>query len=110
MFGRRACTPQRHPEEGWEEVYHRTCIEEAPAWIAERATTLRDGAIRRHSRHAAAPLPSIRRCPQCMYSWKHMATNMFGGDPFSLTFPELPYVDPEFFRAGTGTWRGRPAW
>jgi hypothetical protein len=41
-FGLRAIRPHKKPDETWEECYQRECIDWAPAWIAERATRLRE--------------------------------------------------------------------
>lgn len=114
MFGQRACKPIRRQGETWEDCYRRTCIEEAPAWIATRAKVVMDQEVTRHSRHSTTPYPQIEPCPKCMPQggcWRSIANFMYMGDPFSIKQGYCPYVDPEFFRPGSGTWgRGKPAW
>jgi hypothetical protein len=39
-----------------------------------------------------------------------MATYLYLGDPFAIkTGSMLKAIEPEFFRAGAGTWGGTPA-
>lgn len=113
MFGDRAITPNRRLGESWEATFQRECIDRAPEWIAERAKKCRDSVISAHTRHATTPLPEADSCVTCggnIGSWKNLTTIMFAGDPFSLkTSWILPYVEPEYFRAGSGTWGGGKA-
>lgn len=110
QYGRRAVTPTRRYGETWEQCYQRACIDEAPAWIAERAARLRDMKVAYHARHSTQPLPETQRCSICgSLSWRYLAIHMYGGDPFSLRFGELPYVDPDYFRPGSGKWAGTPS-
>ena len=109
MFGKRSVTPQRQLGETWEECYDRLCVQEAPAWISQRASTLRARMTHTHGQHATVPFPEITTCRTCygnIGSWKAMTTIMYTGDPFSNKAP-LPYVEPEFFRPGAGTWGGK---
>lgn len=114
MFGKRAVTPQRKYGETWEECFHRTCVEDAPEWIAERALHIRDDRLRMHARHSRAPFPEVKACKVCdkgITSWKKMAHVMYSGDPFaSRATVLLDYIEPEFFRPGAGTWGGKPSW
>lgn len=112
MFGRRAVEPLRRHGEIWEETFRRECIDEAPEWIAQRARTVSERVVARHARHSTTALPQITPCPKCglLASWKALAKMMYGGDPFSLKQRYVPYVEPEFFREGAGTWGGKPTW
>lgn len=52
-------------------------------------------------------------CPQCykiIGCWKGLSQVMYMGDPFCIRQKILPYVEPEFFRKGAGTWGGKPTW
>lgn len=112
MFGRRAIEPIRRMGEDWETCFKRECIETAPAWIAERATNVMGHAIRTHAAHSSDPLPQAGACKRCwaVNSWRTIAKNIYMGDPFSLKFSFLSYIEPEFFRPGAGTWgAGKPA-
>lgn len=110
-YGRRVVEPIRALNETWQQCFQRTCIDEAPAWIAERATRARDQQLREHRAHSTEQFPEISACPKCKMtgSWRALAGTMYCGDPFSMK-TKLPYVEPEFFRAGTGTWSGKPTW
>jgi predicted phosphoadenosine phosphosulfate sulfurtransferase len=114
-FGMKAIQPVRRMGEAWEDCYKRTCIQEAPAWIAERATHLSERMLKRHNHHSTAPFPQVERCRICSNpgSWKMMTNAMYMGDPFCIKGridSELPYVEPEAFRKGAGTWEGKPTW
>jgi len=118
QFGRRACSPIRRSGESWEDCYRRTCIEEAPDWIAERAKHAADYYSKRHPVHSTEPFPQVKACPNCpggrsVASWRALASAMWSGDPFCMkvTAIGLPYIEPEFFRPGAGTWGGgKPSW
>ena len=108
-FGKRALTPQRRHGESWEQCFKRTCIEDAPEWIAERAEKVMNMYMVRHTRHASTPFPEVTPCFSCtgnIASWKKMAEAMYNGDCFSMKATSLPQVEPEFFRPGSGTWMG----
>lgn len=114
-FGKRALEPERRSGEAWEATFRRECIEEAPAWIAERATYVMTVLKRVHLRHAGTEeLPESSPCSSChdgIGSWRKMTEVMYSGDPFCLKCNmggSLPYMEPEFFRAGAGTWSGKP--
>jgi len=114
MFGKRAISPQRQKGEGWEQTYKRECIDEAPAdWIKQRAITAMESYTGTHSRHSTTDFPEVNPCKTCqgsIGSWKKLAEAMYNGDPFAFK-TNLPYVEPEFFREGAGTWGGgKPAW
>jgi len=112
-YGRRAVEPVRRLGETWEECFYRTCIEEAPKWIAERAKFMADGAIEFHSHHSTQPFPDVKSCPRCqgkIRSWRILTNALYDGDPFSMHgVSSLGYVEPEFFRPGAGIWDGKPA-
>jgi predicted phosphoadenosine phosphosulfate sulfurtransferase len=112
QFGLRAVTAQRRMGETWRETYERECISNAPDWIAERATSVRDKMLATHSRHATTPFPETDPCYTCsgnLGSWRTMVQAMYLGDPFSMKATFMPYVEPEFFRPGAGYWNGTPS-
>lgn len=110
-YGRRVVIPDRRTDETWQDCYQRTCIDGAPAWIAERSEVARVKVLRRHERHATGPLPQAGKCLNCgvLGSWKALGLTMYLGDPFSVRASFLPYVDPEVFRPGSGRWGGPPS-
>jgi hypothetical protein len=86
-------------------------------WIADRAVFVRDAYVKVHARHSGAPFPEAEPCIHCtgggsISSWKKLTLAMYNGDPYSLKTDGigLPYVEPEFFRKGAGTWGGKPTW
>lgn len=113
-FGARAVTPLRRYGETWQDCFIRECITQAPApWIAERATQVMETKLRKHEGHSTAPFPETKKCHECVSNacWRDLAINLYGGDPFCLKSSELPYVEPNFFRANAGTWSGgKPTW
>lgn len=112
LFGDRAVKPYHVPGELWESTWHREVMgDNSPAWIKERAATYLAQLVRTHTRHATTPLPDSQACYTCFKnagSWKALTLALYNGDPFSLK-TELPYVEPEYFRSGSGTWGGAPA-
>lgn len=110
QFGARAVQPDRRYSETWEQCFERTCIAEAPAWIAARAAEVRRRYLHMHANHSTAPLPDVGKCYQCgvLGSWRAMARGMYLGDPFSMKAGFLPYVEPSYFRPGSGEWNGPP--
>jgi predicted phosphoadenosine phosphosulfate sulfurtransferase len=113
QFGIRSVTPMRRHGETWKECFQRECIDTAPEWIAERAESVRMRVVRAHGNHSTGDLPEVNACWQCagdVGSWKNMATYLYLGDPFAIkTGSMLKAIEPEFFRAGAGTWGGTPA-
>ena len=114
QFGRRAVVPNRRLGESWEQCYQRTCIDEAPEWIRDRATSFKDGKVKGHAAHSTAPFPESTPCHPCgqVNTWRTATGVMYNGDPFvsQATSSPLKCVEPEFFRAGSGTWgAGTPA-
>lgn len=106
-FGGRVIKPYRKVGETWRDTFVRECIKDAPQWIADRATKVMERKLEAHSKHSSAPFPETEDCMSCgmMASWRTMAEDMWGGDPYSLHAGGLlPFVDPEFFRAGSGGW------
>jgi hypothetical protein len=115
MFGRRSVEPIRKLGETWKECFYRTCIDEAPLWIAERSKKVIDYTLKNHGRHSTEDFPEVTKCPKCQMasSWKNLAKIMYMGEPFSMKVKAdvLPYVEPEYFREGAGTWgNGKPTW
>lgn len=114
QFGIRSITPYRRLGETWEGAFWRTCVETAPGWVAERATKVAGEITRRHQNHATTEFPEITPCSRCpvMGSWKVLAYAMYHGDPFCLKAGKLlPFIEPDFFRPGSGTWGGgKPTW
>jgi len=118
QFGARAVLPYRRTGEDWKDTFHRECITDAPAeWIAERATTVRDAMLHIHQGHSSQDIPNRVPCRTCvgsMGSWRNMAYALYNGDPFALRtkgIGGLQAMEPEFFRAGAGTWGGfAPTW
>lgn len=111
-YGRRAIIPVRRLNETWEACFYRTCIDDAPGWIAERARYYLDMKLRWHKRHSTDPFPEVDNCLQCdgkTRNWKSLTFALYNGDPFAIHIDKLPYVEPEYFRPGSGTWDGKPS-
>lgn len=110
QFGKKILLPQRKLKETWKQCYRRTCIDNAPAWIAKRSVKILERVLRIHAKHSTAPFPEVKGCKQCvkMDCWKWLCEIMYSGDPFSF-YSELPCMEPEFFRPGAGKWGGRPS-
>jgi predicted phosphoadenosine phosphosulfate sulfurtransferase len=106
QFGKKAVRPQRHYKETWKECFQRTCIDDAPEWIAERARHYLAAKSRVHRLHSSSDIPDRVRCPQCVRcgSYQLMAFALFTGDPYSLKDNILPDLDPAKFREGAGHW------
>jgi predicted phosphoadenosine phosphosulfate sulfurtransferase len=113
LFGNAALVPQRRSYETWEETFRRECLgPQVPDWIRDRAQRWADRIVSAHAHHTAGePLPQTIPCHPCFGNsgcWRGLTLTMWNGDPFSVKC-SLPYVEPEFFRPGAGTWGGRPA-
>jgi predicted phosphoadenosine phosphosulfate sulfurtransferase len=111
-YGPKAVQPHRRAGETWEECFTRVCMVEAPKWIAARAELARGRMLKAHRAHATTPFPERETCNSCnasTNSWRKLTQAMFLGDPFAQKASFLPYVEPEFFRLGAGTWGGNPA-
>lgn len=115
MFGKRAIEPERRLGETWQETFERECVERAPDWIADRARRVSDAYVKTHRVHSTSPFPDSAGCAHCtggrlLACWKGLTKALYGGDPFCLrispTMGGVGYVEPEFFRAGAGTWGG----
>lgn len=104
-FGLKAVQPMLRINETWKECYKRTCVDEAPKWIAERAVQVARNKVRQHSRHSTTPFPEVFKCKECglMGSWKELANKMYNGDPFSFSCG-LDYMPPGYFRPGYGAY------
>ncbi len=115
-YGAIAFTPTRHLGETWESTFKRTCIDEAPAWISERAQLLHTRLTKLHAAHSTKPLPQAKPgCPRCGHiSWKKATEKMYMGDPFCTTLGwwlgSGNAVEPDTFREGARAWEGTPAW
>ena len=112
MFGRRAVEPNRKAGESWEETFQRECVDNAPDWIKGRAVLAREYYIHQHKAHSTEPLPQKTQCKRCgqSSSWEWLAKILYNGDPFAMKIQCLKAIEPEFFRAGTGKWGGKPTW
>lgn len=112
-FGEHAVKPVRKIDENWEMAYRRLCIEEAPKWISDRSRAALNIMMQRHAMHSSTPFPDIDPCLHCVLRlgcWKNMTMTFYNGDPFSVKNGGLMgYVEPEFFKAGSGTWGGKPS-
>lgn len=109
QFGDRSITAQRKIGETWEQCYVRTCVIEAPKWISERASRVKEVVEKRHAGHASTPIPESTPCRHCTgaaVSWRRLTRIMFLGDPLSVAtdYLGIPDVDPEVFRPGSGVW------
>jgi len=113
-FGKRAVSPVRRTGETWQDTFQRECVDEAPAWISDRAAKVASALTRMHNRHSTEPFPDTKNCRNCvgsMGAWRAVANSMYSGDPFSMKVGKLvPFVEPEFFRKGSGTWGGSPTY
>jgi len=111
-FGNKAVNPSRRSSESWEDCFQRLCVDDAPDWISERSKIASEKLLTTHSRHSTAPFPEVKPCRTCkgsLGSWKAITMAMYLGDPFSMKMgSSLKYVEPEFFRKGTGNWEGSP--
>lgn len=111
-YGRHAVEPRRRQGERWEDTFNRECIETAPDWIAQRAKEVVTYSLAVHKRHSSQQMPEVMLCPKCglLGSWKNLCKVLFMGDPFGMKTKLAP-LEPEFFRAGAGTWGGgKPTW
>lgn len=111
QFGARVVEPIRRHGESWEATFWRECVDRAPEWIADRSRLAAERIQSMHRRHSTAPIPEVTVCRTCqgsMGSWRALAKVMYTGDPFSVKATMLPYVEPEFFRPGSGRWGGTP--
>lgn len=111
----RLTRPTRKVGETWEACFWRTCVDEAPEWIALRSEKLAKDIARRHTNnssgsHDRLPFHDTEQCFACgagRGSWQQMANGAFLGDPFSeTTMTGLPYVQPQDMRPEL---RGTPA-
>ena len=115
-FGRRAVEPQRRLGETWKQCFERTCLEEAPEWIRDRAARAYAAIMHMHRKHSVQDLPETVTCDGCRVHWlasyRVLAKVLYTGDPLSLKADalKLGYVEPEFFRPGSGVWGGTPTW
>lgn len=109
QYGAAAITPSRRLGETWEEVYQRECIDNAPQWISERASRVKEVIIKRHANHASSPIPETSPCRHCTganVSWQKLTKILYLGDPLSVAtdYLGIPDMEPEFFRPGSGLW------
>jgi len=110
-YGRRAVKPMRHLNETWEQCFYRVCVNDAPEWIKERSLWFIERKLKWHAKHSTEPLPDVANCPRCegkTRSWKMLTDALYLGDPFALHVDKLPYMEPDFFRPGSGKWGGKP--
>lgn len=113
QFGKRVIQPIRLLGESWEECCKRIYSPaNSPQWIIDRYNKALKGILSIHKRHSPHSFPqaqSCRRCPPNARSWKQICNKLYMGDPFIQYYGKLPYIEPEFFRKGAGTWGGKPA-
>jgi predicted phosphoadenosine phosphosulfate sulfurtransferase len=104
-FGKAAIMPQRRAGELWSDAYQRLCIDEAPDWIAERATVQRERQLTAHANHSSKRYPQREPCTGCttLPCWMSLTNVMYLGDPFGR-YSTLGSLDPQFFRVGAGTY------
>ncbi len=91
--------PNHRPGETWAQTLQRECVDEAPAWIAERTLDVLARARHEHALHAGmASLPDDAPCPRCTTfgSERVIARQLYWGAPWHS--PWLPDVHPEQFR------------
>jgi predicted phosphoadenosine phosphosulfate sulfurtransferase len=116
QFGKRVVLPTRQLGETWEQTFQRECVDEAPAWIRERASAVRDMLLSAHGRHSTTKFPDVAPCYTCHNnngSWKQLCMNLYNGDPFSTKTAHLTkFVEPSVFRPGAPDWfvGGKPTW
>ena len=112
-FGKRAIRPIRKISESWEDCGKRIFTSHnSPEWIIKRYEIAKSKALGYHSRHSTQELAQNIQCGRCfpsMGSWKDLVENFYMGDPWSQFYTQLPYMEPEFFRKGSGYWGGKPA-
>lgn len=112
QYGRITVEPRRRAGELWSDAFERECIDEAPDWIAERASATKVYVLKRHRHHSTTPFPQVDQCPKCggMASWEALAKQTYMGDPFSFHMP-LPQIEPSQFRpSDTRKWEGKATW
>jgi len=101
-YGERVLQPQRKIGETWEETFYRTCITEAPTWIAKRAETAISKLLAHHSTHSEKPFPDVSPCKACaandIGSWKGLAHALYSGDPHHIKVDFLESMSPYQFR------------
>jgi len=114
-FGKRAITPDRRLNETWQECFYRTCVNEAPVWIKERALKMEAWAVTQHNKKSTYPFPhkSNKKGGVNAYfdSYERLTKIMYAGDPFCIKAPTsvVGYVEPDYFRADAGKWGGKPS-
>jgi len=113
-YGQRSVEPIRKYNETWKECFFRTCLNEAPKWIAERSMKFSESIIRTHNNHSISDFPEKTSCFLCGQwgCWEKLAKIMYTGDPFLSRLGAqgqlIGYVEPEYFRQGAGKWDGKP--
>ncbi len=97
-LGAAALRPEHRLGERWADTVRRECLDDAPAWIAERTTEVLARAVAEHAAHAVAHLPDDEPCPQCAVygSYRAIAERLYWGQPWGS--PWLRDVRPEQFR------------
>lgn len=107
-YGTRVLEPERQIGETWQDVFKRVVLGPGnPEWIQERGTRVMDACLARHRGHSTAPFPDVYDCPMCierLQCWKALAKAMYFGDPVCNVQKIVPYVEPEFFKPGSGKW------
>lgn len=116
QYGKHCIKPIRKLGETWKEANYRIFNDKdyTPEWIRKRWEITLKFVIKTHNKHSTIPFPDAGRgCQRCLMTlstWKKICYHLFMGDPFSQYDTALPYMEPEFFREGAGTWGGKPTW
>jgi predicted phosphoadenosine phosphosulfate sulfurtransferase len=112
-FGKVAIEPKRALGETWKEAYQRLCIDEAPEWIAERATIVREKVLRLASHKGYTDINEssyTSGLSRNISNWAQLTKHMYNGDPFSMKQKLIKHVEPEYFRKLSGVIGGTPTW
>lgn len=122
-YGKKSLYPLIYPGQTWQDVMY-WIIEDADQhapWLAKRCRQALHDQEERHKSHSNQPLPMTRskHCRQCLPkapgSWEALAKTLYNGDPWSHYNQDLPPLEPEEVKPGTGYWapdgkKGKMTW